>query len=181
MDFIFYLGISSKSIPASSLPSPAVMRDLMRGMESQPKGVMHTHHEERREVFSGPLPPPQVLAEYEKAGARDVVVKLALDANERQNKITDAKIRTSDFSIEKARKQQKQSIIDQIISDILAIFAFLLCAAVVLSFLYCANYFASKGQNIWASANAVAFLISMLGAFFWKYSYRKKTHNTPKS
>lgn len=154
------------SIPVPPMPSPAIMQDVRRGMASQQSQTLLHSHEERHEVFSGPLPPPQVLAEYEKVGARDLVVKLALDANERQNKITDAKVRTSDFAIEKAKMQQKLNMTDQCIHGILLLLAFILCGVIIFAFLFSAIYFAMKGNNIWATAYGVAFLISVIGSVF---------------
>ena len=108
--------------------------------------------------FEGPLPPPSVMAGYKQLGVLPDIMKLAMDANERENRLVAIQESNAEQQREIAKTQsyiQKSSAITENIVYGCVCFVVLL---VVVSIFGLAFVFAWRSQYIPAT---VAFLISI--------------------
>ena len=55
--------------------------------------------------FSGPLPPPDISEGYKQTGVLDDIMKLAMDANERENRLIDIQEKNAAQQWETAKTQ----------------------------------------------------------------------------
>lgn len=70
------MGKKNRPVPQQN-NTPAVQRKNLPGKNTTFVGEYH---------FSGPLPPPDVMQGYQNVGILNEILKLAMDANERENR-----------------------------------------------------------------------------------------------
>ncbi len=120
----------------------------------------------QQHYFSGPLPSPENLEQYQKIGVLDNILTIAMDSNNRQNKkveILASENRQKELlNIAKARKINVNTTIEAVTQIIMAVIICLIvlsCWGVMIYGLIVKNYPASV---ILAVLNAIAVLIAFL-------------------
>lgn len=148
--------MSKNSIKRQNAPTPVAI---------QPKLLIH------QEQFDGPLPHPDMLEKYQKVGVLDVVIKLAMDANDRATKSNDAEIQAKNAEVRQFELNQEQDRKVQKAFNFGYIFGSIFLSLLVLM-VFCATvYFAAKGQ-VYASIGFGA--TGLYGFFRYLGNFLKK-------
>ena len=125
----------------------------------------------QKEEFSGPLPPPSILAQYQEQGVLDNILKLAMDANDRENRTV---------AIQEKYCQMQQDLIDSeiktknagfIVENVVYVCFFLIVFLFVITMLALFAWYAYKNMFIPAG---VSFFIMVVFPKLIKDIYRTK-------
>ena len=151
-----------RSARSQDVPSKEASSSAARGSEPGQTEVRSIVHQElsvaRSNFFSGPLPHPDHLREYENIlpGSADRVIRMAEEQAQHRRQL-ETLVFTSNTKLE-AR--------GQILGFLIAITA-----------LVGGGYIMASGQSVWGAAVAISAVAGLSGLFVWKSRERKRELN----